>query len=106
MQKDTKNFDRIMRGLGEMVEIAEGRTLPARSYVPADVDPKGIRKRLGLTQDEFAARFGFTPGTVRDWEQGRARPVAAARTLLLVIDREPEAVERALTDVGARRVRA
>lgn len=64
--------------------------------VPADIDVKAIRKGTGLTQAEFAQRFGFPIGTLRDLEQGRARPEAATRAYLLVISREPEAVKRAL----------
>jgi putative transcriptional regulator len=64
--------------------------------VSATALPLNIRKRLNLTQEAFAARFGFSAGAVRDWEQGRRRPEASARILLTVIDKEPEAVERAL----------
>jgi len=93
-----KNFDRIMEGLNDAVAIAEGQADPAtyRVHVPAEVDVKSIRSRMKLTQDQFAARFGFTKGAVRDWEQGRKRPEQASRVLLTVIDREPEAVTRAL----------
>jgi putative transcriptional regulator len=57
---------------------------------------KEIRRRLHLTQEQFAARFGLPLSTLRDWEQGAREPDSAARTLLRVIDREPEAVMRAL----------
>ena len=49
-----------------------------------------------MTQRAFADVFGFTLAQLRDWEQGRASPTHAARAYLLVIDREPEAVQRAL----------
>ena len=58
--------------------------------------PREIRLRLRLTQEEFAARFGVPLELVRDWEQGVRQPDAAARTLLRVIDRDPDAVIRAL----------
>lgn len=67
-----------------------------RIRVPAEVDVKAVRRRMGLTQAAFAARFGFTLSAVREWEQWRRRPEASARVLLKVIEREPEAVERAL----------
>jgi putative transcriptional regulator len=57
---------------------------------------KIIRRALGLSQEEFAARFHIPVGTVRDWEQGRAEPDQAARAYLTVIAREPEAVRKAL----------
>ena len=65
-------------------------------FVPPEVDVAATRKRTGLSQDRFAKRFGFSAAAVRVWEQRRRWPDAAARTLLIVIDREPQAVERAL----------
>ncbi len=57
---------------------------------------KIIRRALGLTQEEFATRFGIPLGTLRDWEQGVAEPDTCARTYLTVIARNPKAVEEAL----------
>ena len=57
---------------------------------------KTRRRALGLTQEEFAERYRIPPGTLRDWEQGRFEPDAAARAYLTVIAREPEIVRRAL----------
>jgi putative transcriptional regulator len=66
----------------------------ARVVWPADI--AATRRRLGLSQAEFAAWFGISPGTLRNWEQGRRVPDGPARVLLRVIEREPEAVRRAL----------
>ena len=57
---------------------------------------KIIRRALGLSQEEFAARFHIPLGTLRDWEQGRKDPDAAARAYLIVIGRNPSAVTEAL----------
>jgi len=57
---------------------------------------KIIRRALRLSQEEFAARYRIPVGTLRDWEQGRYEPDAAARAYLHVIAREPEMVRRAL----------
>jgi putative transcriptional regulator len=57
---------------------------------------KIIRQALGLTQEEFAARFRIPLGTLRDWEQGAAEPDAAAKAYLHVIARNPKAVTEAL----------
>jgi len=57
---------------------------------------KIIRQALGLTQEEFAARFRIPLGTLRDWEQGAAEPDAAAKAYLHVIARNPKAVIDAL----------
>ena len=57
---------------------------------------KVIRRALALSQEEFASRFQIPLGTLRDWEQGRKDPDAAARAYLVVIGRKPEAVLEAL----------
>src|SRR5437764_1372813 len=93
-----KAFEKIAAGLREAASIARGEADPTayRVHVPAEVDAKSIRRKLGLSQDEFAARFGIPVATLRDWEQKRRRPEGTGRVLLTVIDREPEAVARAL----------
>ena len=57
---------------------------------------KVMRQALGLTQEEFSARFRIPLGTLREWEQGKSEPDQAARAYLAVIARDPEAVRRAL----------
>jgi len=57
---------------------------------------RALRRKLNLSQEEFAARFHLPLGTVRDWEQGAHRPDKAAQVLLTVIARDPDAVARAL----------
>ena len=57
---------------------------------------KVVRRALGLSQEEFAARFRIPLGTLRDWEQGRKDPDAAAKAYLFVIARDPAAVTAAL----------
>ncbi|MBI5941880.1 MAG: transcriptional regulator [Caulobacterales bacterium] len=55
-----------------------------------------IRRAMRLTQEEFSQRFRIPLGTLRDWEQGRKEPDAATRAYLIVIARNPTAVEEAL----------
>jgi putative transcriptional regulator len=62
---------------------------------------KTLRRALGLTQEEFAARYHIPLGTLRDWEQGRTEPDQPARAYLTVIARDPEGVLRALQGVPA-----
>jgi putative transcriptional regulator len=57
---------------------------------------RALRKKLKLTQEEFATRFHLPLGTVRDWEQGAHRPDKAAQVLLTIIAKDPDAVARAL----------
>lgn len=89
---------RLVQAATEARSIARGEADPStyRVHVPADVDVAKIRYALRMTQAEFAGTFGFPPGTVRDWEQGRRCPDTAARAYLLVIDRNPDAVRKAL----------
>jgi putative transcriptional regulator len=84
----------------EAIAIARSEADPStyHIHVPSDLDVRAIRLRTGLSQDKFAERFGFTRARVRDWEQGRSKPDGAVRAYLIVIDREREAVERALTE--------
>jgi putative transcriptional regulator len=65
--------------------------------VPDDVDVKAIRRRMKMTQREFAERFGFPLGTIQNWERGHRRPEGAARALLKVIEKRPDAVLEALS---------
>ena len=66
------------------------------AHVPEEVDVKSLRKRKGLTQSEFALRFGFDVRALQDWEQKRRSPDRAARVLLTVINHDSEAVSRAM----------
>ena len=90
--------DSIRRGLAEAVAYAEGAGDESlyRVHIPAKLDVKAIRSRLKMTQQQFAMRFGFNINTLRHWEQGRRVPEGPTRAYLLVIDREPEAVQKAL----------
>lgn len=57
---------------------------------------KHVRFKLGLSQEEFARRFGIPLGTLRDWEQHRTEPDQAAQSYLKVIAADPDSVQRAL----------
>jgi putative transcriptional regulator len=88
----------IRRGLQQAIDYADG-TADAAHYnvnIPENVDVKAIRAKLEMTQEEFAGRFGFSINTLRHWEQGRRVPEGPTRAYLLVIDRNPKAVQKAL----------
>lgn len=55
-----------------------------------------VRKRLGFSQAEFADRIDVSLDTIRNWEQGKRRPTGAAKALLKVLDKAPEAALAAL----------
>ncbi len=90
--------DSIRRGLQEAVAYAEGKAQEDtyRVHIPEKIDVKAIRTRLDLTQEEFAGRFGFSVNTLRHWEQGTRQPEGPTRAYLLVIERAPEEVQKAL----------
>jgi DNA-binding XRE family transcriptional regulator len=71
-----------------------------RRSEPELVDIAALRERLGLTQREFAVRYGFELGTLRNWEQRRSEPDAHTKILLCVLDRHPEIVEQVLDDLA------
>ncbi len=89
---------RLIAGATEALAHARGETaLPTYTVsVPDEVDVAAIRTKLGLSQRQFADAFGLDVTAVHAWEQGRRRPDRAARILLAVIAKEPEAVRRAL----------
>jgi len=89
---------RLVAGLNEALAHARGE-IELSSYtvtVPEEVDVAGLRHRLGLSQAAFARAFGLDVTALHAWEQGRRRPDRAARVLLAVIAKEPEAVLHAL----------
>lgn len=93
----------ILRGLEQALAVAEGRAKPARVHVvrvPA-IDVKALRAKLDMSQEEFARHFALPLANVRNWEQGRTEPTGPARTLLLIIDREPKAALRAIKQAAA-----
>lgn len=88
----------VAKALQEVLDDLTGRK-PLKGYivnVPDRVNVARIRRRLKLSQRQFAQRFGFDIRAVQDWEQGRRQPERSARVLLKIIDREPKAVDRAL----------
>jgi putative transcriptional regulator len=89
---------RLIAGLEDALAHARGElTLPSYTVtVPDQVDVARLRHRLGLSQAAFARSFGLDVTALHAWEQGRRRPDRAARVLLAVIAREPQAVLRAL----------
>lgn len=65
-----------------------------------EIDVREVRRKMGLSQAQFATKFGLPPATLRNWEQGRARPDAPTRVLLAVIARHPEAVAEVLSNAS------
>jgi putative transcriptional regulator len=88
----------IRRGLEQALAYSRGEADVGkyRVYVRKRVDVRAIRAKLGMTQEEFAGRFGFSINTLRHWEQGKRRPEGPTRAYLMVIDHAPKTVQKAL----------
>ena len=88
----------IAAGLREAIAWARGEEVAVRvtQVVVPVVDLRAVRRKMRLSQTEFASRFGFAAASIRNWEQGRSRPEGPARVLLAVIAKYPEVVEAAL----------
>ena len=104
MAKKTKAAERttvggrIIEGLEEAIAWTRGENDRARVtlvHVPI-VDVRKVRKKMKLSQTQFAVKFGFPQATLRNWEQGRSHPDASTRVLLAVIAKHPDAVEDVL----------
>jgi len=90
MAKSKRNIGlEILEGLREIKRGEYGRVI----NVP---DVAAIRGKTGLSQARFAQLLGVSVRTLQDWEQGRRAPSGAARTLLVVADKNP----RVLLDVA------
>ncbi len=92
----SKAFDSIKKGLQEAIAHAEGGAPGTRIDRPRPVDVKALRSKIGMTQEQFAARFGFSTTTLRHWERGDRAPHGPALVLLNVIEHNPKAVIDAL----------
>ena len=75
----------ILLGLREIKRGKHGRVINVPSIT-------SIREKTGLSQERFATLLGVSIRTLQDWEQGRRAPSGAARTLLLIADRNPKAL--------------
>lgn len=95
----SKAGQRLIAAAKEAREIARGEVEPARMYIPADIDVRAIRRAVKLTQEDFAAEFGFSATQIKDWEQGRARPLDAARAYLMMIEHHPQKVRELLAEI-------
>lgn len=98
--KRTKVGREVEDALGEVLAHVRGEVDLSCRIVddPSAERILALRKRMKLSRQKFANRFGLDARAVQDWEQGRRLPDRAARVLLTVIERDPKAVERALAE--------
>lgn len=91
---------RLIESAEQALTFAEGRAEPEdyRIHIPEEIDIRYIRGQFHMSQTQFAQAFGFSVRTLQEWEQGRSIPRGVSRHFLLVLQKEPEAVRRALRD--------
>ncbi len=87
---DAPNFERLLASAKEAKEIMNGQKEPSRQFFIEEPNPKEIRAKMSLTQDQFAALMNISVYTLRNWEQGRRYPEGPARVLLNVANNHPE----------------
>ncbi len=90
-----KAFDKIIAGLEDAAAYLAGDVSRGVTYTISPVDVAGIRKKLGLSQGKFAAKYGLDTRAAQQWEQGRRQPERSARVLLRAIELNPELIEEA-----------
>src|SRR5215471_13995480 len=95
-------FKELQQSVREGGAILRGRRKASRAFEVGEPDVRAVRQLYGLSQTRFAALLGISPGTLRNWEQGRRKPEGTARILLRVVAKHPEAV----LDVVSARKRA
>ena len=85
-------FNELVASVREGGKILRGEAEPSHTFTVEVPDVKEIRSNFKLTQDEFAALLVISVKTLRNWEQGRRVPEGAARALLQVAAKHPEAI--------------
>lgn len=91
-----KDFQKLVESVKQMGSIMRRENIPHRRTVLTTVDVGALRERLGLTQNQFSGMIGVSIKTLQNWEQGRREPEGPAKALLRVVEKEPQAVLRAL----------
>jgi putative transcriptional regulator len=89
-------FNQLSASLKEAIAIKQGKHPASRTTLLSEPDAKQVRDKLELSREQFAILIGVSERTIEKWEQGVARPSGAARSLLIVADKNPEAVLNAL----------
>lgn len=84
------HFNELLESVRQGADILQGRAKPSRKFNLDDLDAQKIRRKLKLSQSQFARLMGISVGTLQNWEQGRRKPDGPARILLGVAALHPE----------------
>ncbi|MEW8660148.1 MAG: helix-turn-helix domain-containing protein [Candidatus Thiodiazotropha endolucinida] len=94
----SKAFTEISEGLKDAAAHAKGEKSKVLEHAPEALNVRAIREKTGMSQQRFCATFGISLGTLRHWEQGLRSPRGAARVLLKVVENNPQAVIKAVSE--------
>lgn len=92
-----REFEELLESVRQMGTHMHGKRVRGMRGVELPVpNVHALRERLGLSQSEFAAAFGFSLRTLQNWEQGRVQPSGPSRALLTILEADPKAALKAL----------
>ena len=92
------DFNSFLKSINEAKEIHTGKRAASRTFRIKPIEIKSIRRKWHVSQTKFAHLIGVSAGTVRNWEQGRAYPDGAARVLLKIAARRPDAIREVVAN--------
>ena len=90
------DFKDLLKSIDEARAIKAGQRKPSRISRFDPLEVKAVRRKLKVSQIQFAHLIGVSAATLRNWEQGRTYPEGAARALLKVAAKRPDIVLSAL----------
>ena len=89
---EEKMFEELKESIRQAGAILRKEMKPAKITYYPDLDVKGIRRKLELSQSQFSTLLGISVGTLRGWEQGRRKPHGPSQVLLKIVEEHPEVV--------------
>ncbi len=92
----TEDFSKLVKSIKEAGQIKAGGGKPSRVFKTDPPTIKAVRKKLHVSQTEFALMIGVSPSTLQNWEQGRREPEGPAKALLKIASKNPKVVIEAL----------
>jgi putative transcriptional regulator len=90
------DFDELLASVKEAGQIKKGIAVPSRRFEFSSMNIKKVRRSLNVSQNTFSRMIGVSINTLQNWEQGRREPDGPARALLIVAEKNPDAVYTAL----------
>jgi len=92
-------FNELLESVAEGAKIIKGKSKPSRIFNFGNDKIVKIRNKYGLSQQKFATLLGISAGTLRNWEQGRRKPMGSAKILMAIADKHPETLLDVVKDI-------